>query len=287
VTDIPITVVIPAKNEEENLPRCLARLRRFASVIVVDSSSTDRTREIAKGYGAKILDFNWDGHYPKKRNWTLINHPPSTPWVLFLDADEIVDDKFCNAVAEAAATNRYDGYWLNYTNYFLGRRMSHGVSQRKLALFRVGKGLYERIDEDHWSKLDMEIHEHPVIEGKIGEIKSPIEHHDLEGIEKFLNRHRDYALWEARRVLLMERQPSRSHQRLTSRQRFKYANLERWWYPWFYFVYAYFVRLGVLDGAAGFYYAFYKSWYFLTIRLMIRELRLTAKDADQQSGSIR
>jgi hypothetical protein len=161
--------------------------------------------------------------------------------------------------------------------------MSHGVPQRKLALFRVGKGLYERIDEDNWSNLDMEVHEHPVIEGELGEIKTPIEHEDLRGIEAFLNRHRDYALWEARRMLLLERQVALTHQQLTDRQRFKYAHLERWWYPWFYFVYAYFVRLGILDGAAGFYYAFYKSWYVLTIRLMIRELRVAAKKAAEES----
>jgi glycosyltransferase involved in cell wall biosynthesis len=283
LTDIPITVVIPVKNEEANLPRCLAQLKRFAHIIVVDSASTDRTQEIAKENGATVLQFDWNGRYPKKRNWTLINHPPSTPWVLFLDADEIVNDEFCTAVAGAISSSSYDGFWLNYTNSFLGRRMSHGVPQRKLALFRVGKGLYERIDEDNWSNLDMEVHEHPVIEGELGEIKTPIEHEDLRGIEAFLNRHRDYALWEARRMLLLERQVALTHQQLTDRQRFKYAHLERWWYPWFYFVYAYFVRLGILDGAAGFYYAFYKSWYVLTIRLMIRELRVAAKKAAEES----
>ncbi|MBY0227552.1 MAG: glycosyltransferase family 2 protein [Hyphomicrobium sp.] len=286
MTEIPITVVIPVKNEEANLPRCLAQLKRFARVVVVDSGSSDRTQDIAREYGAKILQFHWDGRYPKKRNWTLINYPPSTPWVLFLDADEIVNDEFCHAVASAIASERYDGFWLNYTNCFLGRRMRHGVPQRKLALFRVGRGLYERIDEDHWSTLDMEVHEHPVIEGKLGEIKTPIEHQDLRSLETFLNRHRDYALWEARRTLLLERQAAATHQQLTGRQRFKYAHLERWWYPWFYFVYAYFVRLGILDGAAGFYYAFYKSWYVLTIRLMIRELRVSPKDAAGEGHSV-
>lgn len=270
---IPVTVVVPTKNEEQNLPRCLSKLTRFAHVLVVDSGSTDRTKEIARSAGAGVLDFCWDGAYPKKRNWVLLNHAPATPWVLFLDADELVDDAFCEEVARATADGAYDGFWLNYTNYFLGRKLKHGVPQRKLALFKVGLALYERIDEDKWSKLDMEIHEHPIVEGRVGEIKAPIEHNDFRGIEKFLERHRDYAAWEARRVLLLEQQRDTSRTELTQRQRFKYANLERWWYPWFYFAYTYFGRLGILDGTAGFQYAFYKAWYFLTIRLLIKELR--------------
>lgn len=270
---------MPVKNEEANLSRCLAQLSRFADVIVVDSSSTDATRKIAEGFGVKVVEFKWDGRYPKKRNWTLINHPPATPWVLFLDADEIVNDSFCDAVAKATASSRFDGFWLNYTNYFLGRRLRFGVPQRKLALFRVGKALYERLDETNWSTLDMEIHEHPVVDGNVGEIKTPIEHNDFRGIAKFLDRHRDYALWEAQRALLMERQGNASGVTFTARQRFKYAHIARWWYPWLYFVYAYFIRLGILDGVAGFQYAFYKAWYFLTIRLTIRELRQSKNGA--------
>ena len=91
---IPVTVVIPVKNEEMNLPACLAALERFHEVIVVDSGSTDRTREIAIEWGAKAVDFVWDGHFPKKRNWMLRSHKFETNWVMFLDADEVVDDAF-------------------------------------------------------------------------------------------------------------------------------------------------------------------------------------------------
>jgi glycosyltransferase involved in cell wall biosynthesis len=271
--DIPVTVIVPVKNEERNLARCLGVLSRFAEVIVVDSGSTDRTQEIARAAGAQLLEFRWDGRYPKKRNWVLMNHALANDWVLFVDADEVVDDRFCEEVAAAIASGRHNGYWLNYTNHFLGRRLRHGVPQRKLALFRVGYGLYERIDEDSWSGLDMEVHEHPTIDGSVGEIGAPIEHNDFQGIEKFLARHRDYAHWEARRFLLLERESGIRDQKLTARQRFKYRHLESWWYPEFYFFYAYVVRLGFLDGAAGLQYAFYKARYFLTAQKMIREFR--------------
>lgn len=81
------------RNEEASLARCLKRLTRFAEVVVIDSGSTDNTRKIAEGFGAGVVDFRWDGRYPKKRNWFLMNHPPRQLWVFFLDADEFVDDR--------------------------------------------------------------------------------------------------------------------------------------------------------------------------------------------------
>lgn len=270
---LPVTVVVPVKNEEKNLPRCLASLAQFSEIIVVDSRSDDRTCEIARNAGASVVTFDWSGRYPKKRNWLLINHPPQSPWVLFLDADEAVNPAFCEELSRAIEDGGVDGYWLNYTNEFLGRRLRHGVPQRKLALFRLGKGLYERIEEEGWSKLDMEVHEHPVIDGKIGEIQSPLGHKDDRGLAHFIDRHRDYAAWEARRALALERSAPEHRNVLTRRQLFKYKHIERWWYPWCYFVYAYVIKRGFLDGAAGFHYAFYKTWYFSTVRLMIRELK--------------
>jgi glycosyltransferase involved in cell wall biosynthesis len=270
--NLPITAVIPVKNEEGGLATCLERLGRFANIVVIDSGSSDRTTEIAESFGATVLQFDWDGQYPKKRNWMLLNHPPTQPWVLFLDADEIIDETFCDSLNRELPDSVHDGYWLTYSNNFLGRPLRHGVQQRKLALFRSGKALYERIEEDGWSDLDMEIHEHPIIDGTVGEINTPIEHRDDRGLARFLNRHVDYAKWEARRLPVLEADPD-AWERLTSRQRFKYRNLRKWWYPWFYFLGAYAGKGGFRDGAVGFHYAFYKAWYFHTIRLLILEVK--------------
>ena len=91
-----VTVVVPVKNEEANLPICLSALKRFENVVVVDSGSTDETEAIADSFGAKFINFEWDGEFPKKRNWVLRNFQFTTQWVLFLDADEVVDDEFCD-----------------------------------------------------------------------------------------------------------------------------------------------------------------------------------------------
>jgi glycosyltransferase involved in cell wall biosynthesis len=272
-----VTVAIPVKNEAANLAACLGRLGRFAEIVVIDSGSTDETREIAESVGARIVDFQWDGRYPKERNWFLLNAPPSQPWVLFLDADEFVDDAFCDALSDAVAKEDIDGYWLTYTNYFLGRALRHGLAQRKLALFRVGKALYEKIEEDSWSRLDMEIHEHPILEGRVGEISVPIDHRDDKGIARFLEKHLDYARWEARRYGVL-RADVAAWANLTERQRFKYRHLAAWWYPAFYFIFTYIAKLGLLDGGAGYHYAAYKAWYFRTIRLLIREQRRERRD---------
>lgn len=275
---IPVSVVIPVRNEETNLPRCLGRLTDFEQVVVVDSSSTDRTRDIALQFGARYVNFEWDGKFPKKRNWFMMNHQIPTEWILFLDADEFVGDDFKAALPAAIADLTVAGYWISYTNYFMGRRLDHGLPQRKLALFRIGNGLFERIEEDHWSRLDMEVHEHPIIEGQVGEIKVRIDHDDDRGMRKFIEKHTDYAQWEAQRHLAM-----RSAQRqildipLTFRQRTKYRFITAWWYPAGYFVYAYVFRLGFLDGRAGFVYAAMKFWYFNLIQTFIAELSRPSK----------
>lgn len=268
---IAVSVVVPVRNEEANLAECLRSLGAFEEVIVVDSGSTDKTCQIANDHGAQVIQFHWDGRYPKKRNWVLLNHSLRNGWVLFLDADELVTHEFCDEVRRAISDTSYDAFWLAYTNHFLGRPLKHGDPQRKLALFKVGSGLYEKIDEDAWSGLDMEVHEHPVVEGQVGEIAARIDHRDDRGIAKFIERHKDYALWEFRRTLHLRKSGPDVWAQLTKRQRQKYRNIDKWWFGPGYFVWSYAVRRGFLDGAAGFSYAFYKLWYFWTIRLLIKE----------------
>jgi glycosyltransferase involved in cell wall biosynthesis len=273
MTPIPVTVVVPVKNEEKNLPACLAKLGHFAEILIVDSSSTDRTREVAEAANVKVINFTWHGGFPKKRNWVLLNYKFMTHWVLFLDADEQLTDAFLQEINARIASDRFDGYWLNYRNHFLGRVLKYGVPQRKLALFRVGGGLYEKIDDANWSELDMEVHEHPIIQGAIGEINAPIDHLDFRGIHHFIDRHNSYSTWEANRYLQLNTIP-KDARRLSRRQLAKYRYIARWWFPLAYFMLAYIVRGGFLDGRAGFIYALFKAYYFLQIREKIAELNV-------------
>ena len=275
---IPITVVIPVRNEERNLPLCLQRLGAFAEVVVVDSNSTDRTREIAADAGAKVINFDWQGGFPKKRNWILMTYVFSTEWVLFLDADEQLTDA---SIAEMRAkiSGSYVGLWLNYTNHFLGRTLRFGVPQRKLALLRVGAGLHERIDASRWSDLDMEVHEHPILDGAVGEIAARIDHADFRSLHHFIARHNAYSTWEANRYIQMTLGSS-ADQHLSLRQRIKYRFVKQWWFPFAYFLLTYVLRGGFLDGRAGFVYSTFKADYFLQIREKIAEIKRHSGNGD-------
>ena len=267
---LPVTVAIPVKNEERNLARCLDRLKRFAKIVVIDSGSTDRTREIAQEHGCEFVLFRWDGQFPKKRNWFLLNHPPATPWVFFLDADEYLTDEFIDELARALAMTTHAGFRVMYSNYFLGKKLKYGVPQIKLPIFRVGSGLYERIDEDEWSALDMEVHEHPVLEGTVGQLNTLVDHQDFKGLDAYIARHKEYASWEARRYLKLRETPE-AMAHFTAIQRRKYDSLTSCWLAPSYFLYSWLWKRGILDGWAGFVFAKMKASYFSQIRRKVRE----------------
>jgi glycosyltransferase involved in cell wall biosynthesis len=297
---LDVTVIIPVKNEATNLPECLSRLEAFDHVVVVDSGSEDATVGIAEKAGATVLHFKWDGKFPKKRNWVLRNHDFKTEWVLFLDADEFITPRFLDELKVALADVSKVGYWLNYDRWFLGKQLRHGDEFQKLALFRVGSGEYERIEEDHWSALDMEIHEHPILDGELGEIKASIEHNEYRGLRHYIAKHNEYSSWEAGRYLqlvgdigvmsegesdprsgattrpdsaTLKTGPSEGEKwnGLTDRQRKKYRNLTKWWAAPAYFLHSYFWKRGFLDGAVGFHFALLKAVYFYQIRLKVKE----------------
>jgi glycosyltransferase involved in cell wall biosynthesis len=269
---LPVTVVVPVKNEAAHLAACLMRLDRFAHVLVVDSASSDDTAAIARSFGAEVVQFAWNGRFPKKRNWILENHAFQTDWVLFLDADEHVSPAFVTALQAALPGTDKVGFWLTYSNNFMGRPLRFGVQQRKLALFRRDAGRYERIEEDAWSALDMEVHEHPVLAGEVGKIREKIDHRDDRGLSRFLARHNAYSDWEANRYLAI-RTNAESWATLTTRQRIKYAALDQFWFGWAYFVLNYIVLGGFLDGKAGWAYASNKAFYFRMVQWKIAELR--------------
>ncbi|MDA1007692.1 MAG: glycosyltransferase family 2 protein [Planctomycetota bacterium] len=273
---LPVTVVIPVRNEELNLPKCLERLSRFARVVIVDSGSTDKTAEIAKAAGADFVEFRWNGAFPKKRNWFLRNHAITTPWVLFLDADEYIPLEFVNELSAILPTTSHVGFWIQYSNYFLGRELRHGSPMLKLALFRVGAGEYERIDEKEWSNLDMEVHEHPVLNGSIGQLSRQIEHNDYKGLRAYIARHNEYSSWESARWLrLQETEEAWAH--FTSVQRRKYRSLAHWWTGPMYTVYSLLWKRGALDGIPGIAFGVMKGIYFFQIWLKITEAKLTAR----------
>ena len=268
---IPITVIVPVRNEERNLAESLPRLQDFSQVIVVDSSSTDGTGEVARRFNAEVVSFAWNGKFPKKRNWCLGHCSIRNDWVLFLDADEMVTDAFKAELVRVLPGSTHSGYWVRYDNYFMGHRLRFGDPFRKLSLFRVGAGEYERVEEDQWSSLDMEVHEHPVLTGTVGSLKSRVLHQDYRGMESYIAKHNAYSSWEARRYFAFAGSAG-ARAGLTRRQRIKYGLMNSWALGPLYFAGAYFLRGGFLDGRAGLLFAFLKMVYFLQVKCKIDEM---------------
>ncbi len=274
---LPVTVVIPVLNEELNLPTCLEALGdAFANTVIVDSGSTDQTCEIATVANVDVLQFRWNGTFPKKRNWVLRNYDFKTPWVLFLDADERVTPRFVEELRCTLPNTPHAGFWISFTNWFMGKPLHHGDVFRKLALFRVEAGEYERFPEDGWSSLDMEIHEHPILAGTVGALQARIEHNDFRSLEHYLAKHEEYATWEANRFGWLKDAGEEEWARLTRRQQIKYRMLNKPGLGLLYFFVAYFLKLGFLDGSAGFHLARFKGRYFNEI---YRKIRATPKKA--------
>lgn len=271
---LDLTIAIPVKNEERNIVGCLNAIGTgFAKkIVLIDSGSSDNTKELAKANGAEIVEFDWNGMFPKKRNWYLRNHTPQTKWILFLDADEYLTPSFKEEARKAieSADEKTVGYWLNYSIYFMGKVLKGGYPLKKLALFRTGAGEYERIDEDKWSNLDMEIHEHPVLTGNVGVIKSKIDHRDFRGISHYVIKHQEYATWEAERYLKFVKERL-AKGNWTWKQRLKYRLMRSVWLGPFFFIGSFFLMGGIKDGARGFAFAIMKMSYFTQIYCKIKE----------------
>ncbi len=272
---LDLTIAIPVRNEEKNLAACLVAIgtNLAQKIIVIDSGSTDSTRAIAQAHGVEVVDFKWNGQFPKKRNWFLQNHRPATKWILFLDADEYLTEPFKNELRSALSNTTVSGFWLNYTIYFMGKNLKGGYPLKKLALFQVGLGEYERIEEKEWSKLDMEIHEHPVLQGAVGQIRSRIHHQDFRGIAHYVVKHQEYATWEAARFI--QAQSAADKSRWTLKQRIKYRLMESVLIGPVFFIGSFVFMGGFRDGSRGLSFAILKMSYFNLIYCKIRELRIS------------
>jgi glycosyltransferase involved in cell wall biosynthesis len=280
---IPVTVVIPTRNEARHLARCLTAIRRFSEVYVVDSQSTDSTVEVARALGAKVVQFHYHGGWPKKRQWALDSLPFDNDWVLLLDADEILTSDLADEIQAAIRDVNFSGYWVFLRIKFLGKELRFGGNGFwKLSLFRKGKGRFEcRLKDQDQSMSDIEVHEHIVLEGRVGKLRHALPHHNVESLARYLTKHNEYSNWEAR-VLSQTTQPSGElPPALFGNQAQRRRWLKKRFFrlpgsPIFFFLYKYILRLGFLDGAPGLIYCALQSTHFFHIKAKMYELKHTA-----------
>lgn len=293
---LPVTVLLAAKNEAVNLPRCLAALGPAQRVVVLDSHSTDATAEIARVHGAEVVQFDYRGGYPKKRQWALDRLPIDTPWIFLLDADEVVPEALWAEIAAVVRSpDACDAYLIRKGFHFLERRMRHGgFSHAAVLLLRTGHGRFEHLFDDTADSLDMEIHERVVVRGRIGRLATPLIHEDFKGLEAYITRHNKYSTWEARvryRYLTTGRYGEttiapRLFGNSQERRRFVKAHIIRLPFEQhLWFLYHYIVRLGFLEGRPGLIACQIRASYIAQTRAKIYELRLRDQRAANLSSS--
>ena len=260
MTKVPVSVFVPVKNEKANIERCLSNLQWADEVFVIDSGSMDGTVELAEKLGAKVVQFQFNGVYPKKKNWALENLPFRNEWVLIVDADEVIPADLQERIAEKVKNPDADGYYLHFTYMFLDYKIKHCgyASLWVLRLFRHKLGRYEKMPVAPGSKTgDNEAHEHVILNGTSAKLPGSVLHYAYPSIDAWVEKHNRYSNWEAElydkfvsgafREGEGQITPSR---RIKRRIKAFYLRL-----PLRYvirFVYHYVVRLGFLDGKPGF-----------------------------------
>lgn len=279
-----ITVLIAVRNEEANIATCLDSLQPVRRVLVIDSHSQDATADVARRRGAEVVQFEWNGHYPRKRQWTLDHLDIQTRWVMLLDADESVPELLWEEVrAVVHAPDARTAYLAKKEFHFMGRRMRFGgFSHYAVFLFQTGFARFENLLEDVGEQLDMEVHERLAVDGSIGRLNHALCHRDEKGLAAYIARHNAYSSWEAelRYRFMTTGQYGQSAIRARwngnaqERRRFlKHLALRLPFEPWFWFLYHYVVRGGFLEGRRGLIASRIRCAYIQQVRAKIVEKR--------------
>ncbi|MCJ7828093.1 glycosyltransferase family 2 protein [Patescibacteria group bacterium] len=170
-----LTAVVLVKDEAENLPRCLKSLRFVDELIVLDDESTDDSVKVAEKFGAKVYHRKLDD-FASQRNFVL--GKVRTEWVLMIDPDEEVSSELNREIINAIREEKYNGFKFPRKNLMFGHWVEHAGwwPDFQLHLFRAKKGEYHEL-----------VHEQVVVEGKVGELNSPLLHHNYENISHFIS----------------------------------------------------------------------------------------------------
>ena len=196
----PLSVLVPVKNEAANLRECLGSVSFADEIVVVDSVSTDGTQEIATAAGARVVQFTWNGKFPRKKNWALETIPWRHEWVLIIDADERITPELEKQIRDGIRRDDVNGFYLNRRFWFLDGWINHCgyFPSWNLRLFRHRLGRYERIETDNDVQTgDNEVHEHVLLDGRAEYLSAPMEHYAFPNIATFIEKHNRYSTWEA------------------------------------------------------------------------------------------
>jgi len=278
-----LTAIVLTRDEELNLPACLASLRDWIeNIVVVDSGSTDRTVEIAREHDAKVVEHAFESH-GQQWAWAVENVAAESEWVLGLDADQIVSDilrkSMLELFADAARLERHSGFYLNRRQIFRGRWIRYGGYYPKfmLKLFRRADVRFDPAD-----LMDHHFHVTGATARLLGDLHE--RNHKEDRISFWLMKHVRYAELLAAEELLRKRgalaitEPALTGHpdQRTAWVKRRWYTLPRYWRPTLYFLYRYFLRFGFLDGKEGFvFHVLQGFWLRLIVDVNLEELEST------------
>lgn len=281
---MPVSVLILTLNEEANLPRCLESVGWCDDVVVVDSGSTDRTQEIARDAGARVLVNPFES-FAAQQNWALDHAGFRHRWVFYLDADERMTPGLRAEIERVAAdpSEPRVAFYVGRKNYFRGRWLRRAMPPGSiLRLFRTEGVRF--VQRGHGPE--------PRFEGPHGYLTEYFEHDNFsKGVGEWFRRHERYARQEAvQAVAELERGGAGvgglfSGDRATRRRALKNLSWRLPARPVLKFVYMYVLRLGVLDGRPGLDYCVMQAMYEQMIVLNVREQRSAGARAPAREGA--
>ncbi len=223
---ITISAILITKNEELRIDACLSSLEWADEIIVVDSGSSDRTRELCERQSrVKFFELPWEG-FGIQKNRALDR--ASGEWIFSIDADEIVSPELAGEILDTVRHASYDGYVLKRKNYYRGQWIRHcgWWPDPIVRLFRKNKGRFN----------DRLVHESVEIQGMTGELKNPIEHHSFQTAADFIRKADSYSTLGAQQMKLQNRSISA---------------LDACTHAFATFIKVYFLKGGIFDGRAG------------------------------------
>lgn len=239
-----LSIILIAKNEAENIRRCLDSVRWADEIIVVDSGSEDDTLKIAREYTPHVFSESWHG-FGRQKNIAL--NKASKPWVFSIDADEWLTPEGVEEIKSVINHAKFAGYHVPRRNSYCGQFIKYGDVGRDKVL-RLFKREAARFSDDR-------VHERVIVDGSVGELKHFILHDSYRDLEDLMERMNRYTT-------------------LSAEARFKAGKQASLWKAFTHSVWAfiksYFIRRGFMDGRMGFivavssaessYYRYAKLW---------------------------
>ena len=265
-----ISVLILTLNEELNLPGCLESVAWSDDIVVFDSFSADRTVEIAKAAGARVVQHKFD-NWSTHQNWAVRNIGFKHPWVLYIDADERCDELLVRELQDIADRGEnYAAFGIRRKDYFMGRwlRRAQFYPTWITRVFRPERIQYERL-----------VNPVATVDGKLGKLPGHLIHYPFShGIHQWYARHNNYSDMEAQDLLRemcgdIHLRNVFSSDPAIRRRALKQIAHHLPMRPLLMYLYLLVVRRAFLDGMPGLTYCRLRSMYEYMIDLKVKELR--------------